>query len=160
MLLLAAQVVREAYPDVTAFDPASQYYDDSSSRDNPKWWQVRSGVCLGSFTCTWSSQASCNAYNAVVADLQYCLRPFKSMQSAFQANGHVVMTCVIHNRPEGALPSVLHQYCLSGTAAPRRCQSEECSAAALNRQQDVRQGVAGHEISDTTVNLDIFAKTV
>uniref|UniRef100_A0A383V9Z6 Thymocyte nuclear protein 1 n=1 Tax=Tetradesmus obliquus TaxID=3088 RepID=A0A383V9Z6_TETOB len=34
------KVVREAYPDVTAFDPASQYYDASSSRDNPKWWQV------------------------------------------------------------------------------------------------------------------------
>ncbi|WIA14645.1 hypothetical protein OEZ85_003149 [Tetradesmus obliquus] len=34
------KVVREAYPDVTAFDPASQYYDASSSRENPKWWQV------------------------------------------------------------------------------------------------------------------------
>ncbi|KAF6255755.1 thymocyte nuclear protein 1-like protein [Scenedesmus sp. NREL 46B-D3] len=35
-----AKVVREAYPDDTAFDPVSQYYDASSSRDNPKWWQV------------------------------------------------------------------------------------------------------------------------
>jgi hypothetical protein len=49
-----AQVVREAYPDVTAFDPASQYYDASSSRDNPKWWQVCCSASRVDFAVAWS----------------------------------------------------------------------------------------------------------
>ena len=31
------QVVREAYPDTTAFDPAEKYYDPKSDLDNPRW---------------------------------------------------------------------------------------------------------------------------
>jgi predicted RNA-binding protein with PUA-like domain len=34
------QVVREAYPDVTAFDPQSQYYDPKSHAENPRWYCV------------------------------------------------------------------------------------------------------------------------
>ncbi|MCG9892376.1 MAG: EVE domain-containing protein [Thermosynechococcaceae cyanobacterium MS004] len=35
-----AQVVREAYPDSFAFDPASPYYDPKSSIDSPRWVMV------------------------------------------------------------------------------------------------------------------------
>jgi predicted RNA-binding protein with PUA-like domain len=35
-----AEVVREAYPDHTAFDPASHYYDPKSRPDNPRWFMV------------------------------------------------------------------------------------------------------------------------
>jgi predicted RNA-binding protein with PUA-like domain len=35
-----AEVVREAYPDHTAFDPMSQYYDPKSNPDNPRWFMV------------------------------------------------------------------------------------------------------------------------
>lgn len=38
--LFILQVVREAYPDPTAFDPTSKYLDPSSSKDKPKWWMV------------------------------------------------------------------------------------------------------------------------
>ncbi len=31
------RVVSEAYPDPTQFDPASEYYDAKSPRDNPRW---------------------------------------------------------------------------------------------------------------------------
>ena len=34
------EVVREAYPDVTAFDPASPYYDPASSLVNLRWHRV------------------------------------------------------------------------------------------------------------------------
>jgi predicted RNA-binding protein with PUA-like domain len=34
------QVVREAYPDVTAFDPQSKYYDAESNPENPRWYRV------------------------------------------------------------------------------------------------------------------------
>lgn len=34
------QVVREAYPDVTAFDPQSKYYDAKSNPESPRWYQV------------------------------------------------------------------------------------------------------------------------
>jgi len=34
------QVVREAYPDFTAFDPHSPYFDPKSSADNPRWYMV------------------------------------------------------------------------------------------------------------------------
>lgn len=35
-----AQVVREAYPDSFAFDPAHRYYDPKSSPDRPTWVMV------------------------------------------------------------------------------------------------------------------------
>eukprot|EP00775_Hariotina_reticulata_P010827 gene10827-10984_t len=34
------KVVREAYPDATAFDSSSKYFDATSSKDIPKWFQV------------------------------------------------------------------------------------------------------------------------
>jgi predicted RNA-binding protein with PUA-like domain len=33
-------VVREAYPDHTAWDPESKYYDPASTPDNPRWFMV------------------------------------------------------------------------------------------------------------------------
>jgi len=35
-----AEVVREAYPDHTAWDPKSDYYDPKSSPENPRWMMV------------------------------------------------------------------------------------------------------------------------
>lgn len=34
------EVVKEAYPDYTAWDPESGYYDPKSSPDNPRWVMV------------------------------------------------------------------------------------------------------------------------
>lgn len=34
------EVVREAYPDYTAWDPDSGYYDPKSSPENPRWMMV------------------------------------------------------------------------------------------------------------------------
>lgn len=34
------KVVKEAYPDHTAFDPKSNYYDPKSSPENPRWFMV------------------------------------------------------------------------------------------------------------------------
>ncbi len=34
------EVVKEAYPDHTALDPTSPYYDPKSSEDNPRWFMV------------------------------------------------------------------------------------------------------------------------
>lgn len=34
------EVVREGYPDETAFDPASLYYDPASPHDRPRWYRV------------------------------------------------------------------------------------------------------------------------
>lgn len=34
------KVVREGYPDVTALDPKSPYYDEKSTDENPKWYRV------------------------------------------------------------------------------------------------------------------------
>ena len=34
------KVVKEFYPDPTQFDTKSDYYDESSSRENPKWHLV------------------------------------------------------------------------------------------------------------------------
>lgn len=34
------EVVREAYPDHTQFDPKSKYYDPKSPKDNPRWFMV------------------------------------------------------------------------------------------------------------------------
>ena len=35
-----ARVCREAYPDFTALDPKSNYFDPKSSPDNPRWMMV------------------------------------------------------------------------------------------------------------------------
>jgi len=35
-----AKVVRESYPDFTAYDPESNYYDPKSTRENPRWFMV------------------------------------------------------------------------------------------------------------------------
>jgi predicted RNA-binding protein with PUA-like domain len=34
------EVVKEAYPDLTAFDPKNEYYDPKSKKDNPAWFMV------------------------------------------------------------------------------------------------------------------------
>lgn len=34
------EIVRTAYPDHFAFDPASRYYDPRSTPDRPRWWMV------------------------------------------------------------------------------------------------------------------------
>jgi predicted RNA-binding protein with PUA-like domain len=38
-----AEVVREAYPDHTAFDPADTHYDPKSDSANPTWMMVDIG---------------------------------------------------------------------------------------------------------------------
>jgi predicted RNA-binding protein with PUA-like domain len=35
-----AEVCKLAYPDETQFDPKSHYYDEKSTRDNPRWLHV------------------------------------------------------------------------------------------------------------------------
>ncbi|MEJ2645020.1 MAG: EVE domain-containing protein [Gammaproteobacteria bacterium] len=35
-----AKVVREGYPDFTAFDPHAKYYDPKSDPDKPRWYMV------------------------------------------------------------------------------------------------------------------------
>ena len=35
-----AKVVKEAYPDFTALDPQSIYYDPKASKENPRWFLV------------------------------------------------------------------------------------------------------------------------
>jgi predicted RNA-binding protein with PUA-like domain len=35
-----AEVVREGYPDHTAFDPNTKYYDPKSDPENPRWFMV------------------------------------------------------------------------------------------------------------------------
>jgi predicted RNA-binding protein with PUA-like domain len=34
------EIVKESYPDFTAFDPESSYYDPKSTEDNPRWFMV------------------------------------------------------------------------------------------------------------------------
>lgn len=34
------KVVRESYPDFTAFDPNDKHYDPKTSPDNPRWFMV------------------------------------------------------------------------------------------------------------------------
>lgn len=38
-----ARVVREAYPDHTAWDPESHYFDPKSTPDQPRWFMVDVG---------------------------------------------------------------------------------------------------------------------
>ncbi len=38
-----AEVVREGYPDPTAFDPEDSHYDPKSDPDNPRWYHVDVG---------------------------------------------------------------------------------------------------------------------
>lgn len=35
-----AEVIREAYPDFTAFDPEDAHFDPKSDPDNPRWYMV------------------------------------------------------------------------------------------------------------------------
>lgn len=35
-----ATVVKESYPDHTAFDPSQKYYDPKSDPENPRWYMV------------------------------------------------------------------------------------------------------------------------
>ena len=35
-----ARIVREAYPDPTAFDPNNKHFDPSSKPDDPRWFMV------------------------------------------------------------------------------------------------------------------------
>jgi len=35
-----AKVVRQAYPDISAQDPGSHYFDPKASPENPRWFQV------------------------------------------------------------------------------------------------------------------------
>ena len=35
-----AKVIKEGYPDFTAHDPDSKYYDPKSNSDNPRWYMV------------------------------------------------------------------------------------------------------------------------
>jgi len=35
-----ARVASEAYPDFTAWDPDSNYYDPKSTREKPRWYMV------------------------------------------------------------------------------------------------------------------------
>jgi len=34
------EIVKESYPDFTAFDPESNYFDPKSNQDNPRWFMV------------------------------------------------------------------------------------------------------------------------
>jgi predicted RNA-binding protein with PUA-like domain len=34
------EVVKTSYPDPTALDPKSQYFDPKASKDNPRWFMV------------------------------------------------------------------------------------------------------------------------
>ena len=34
------QVCKESYPDFTAIDPSSKYFDPKSSPENPRWMMV------------------------------------------------------------------------------------------------------------------------
>jgi predicted RNA-binding protein with PUA-like domain len=34
------RICREAYPDHTQFDEKSEYYDEKSTRNDPRWWMV------------------------------------------------------------------------------------------------------------------------
>ena len=35
-----ARVKGEAHPDPTQFDPSSRYFDEKSTREDPRWWCV------------------------------------------------------------------------------------------------------------------------
>lgn len=34
------EIIRESYPDITALNPDSPYYDPKSTLENPRWWTV------------------------------------------------------------------------------------------------------------------------
>ncbi len=39
------EIVREAYPDPTAFDAGSEHFDADSTPDQPRWWMVDVRYC-------------------------------------------------------------------------------------------------------------------
>lgn len=45
------EIAREGYPDYTAFDPESSYYDPKSTPDHPRWFMVDVRL-LGKFSRT------------------------------------------------------------------------------------------------------------
>jgi predicted RNA-binding protein with PUA-like domain len=34
------EIIREGYPDITAFDPDAKYFDPKSDPSNPRWYRV------------------------------------------------------------------------------------------------------------------------
>lgn len=38
--LALAKIAKESYPDHTAFDPKSNYFDSKSDKDEPRWFMV------------------------------------------------------------------------------------------------------------------------
>jgi predicted RNA-binding protein with PUA-like domain len=44
-MAFAVKVVKEAYPDATAWDEKNPHYDPKSTPDNPRWF----GVCSSTF---------------------------------------------------------------------------------------------------------------
>lgn len=34
------KVAKQAYPDVYALEPGSRYFDEKSTKENPRWWMV------------------------------------------------------------------------------------------------------------------------
>ncbi|KAF9350381.1 hypothetical protein BGX26_011432 [Mortierella sp. AD094] len=39
-IVALAKIAKESYPDHTAFDPKNEYYDEKSSKDDPRWFMV------------------------------------------------------------------------------------------------------------------------
>src|SRR5688572_669037 len=39
-IVALVDIVTAAYPDATAFDPKSEYYDEKSDREAPRWFMV------------------------------------------------------------------------------------------------------------------------
>jgi predicted RNA-binding protein with PUA-like domain len=39
-IVAVVDIVKEAYPDATAFDFKSEYYDEKSDRESPRWFMV------------------------------------------------------------------------------------------------------------------------
>ena len=39
-IIAIMEIVKEAYPDFTAFDPEEHYYDPKSDPENPRWFMV------------------------------------------------------------------------------------------------------------------------
>ena len=35
-----AKVIKEGYPDFTAWDPKEKYYDPKTDKENPRWYMV------------------------------------------------------------------------------------------------------------------------
>ncbi len=60
------EVIREGYPDATAFDPVSPYYDPASTPANPRWHRV--DVRLVRHLCRAISLVELKRHAAVLGD--------------------------------------------------------------------------------------------